>query len=87
MKRGAPLYLALAILGAAPAIAHEGFQSREEVAHETAYWTGERFPDGRPKVADDILDKMKNVSEIKDLIQVLVEIDNAEGRLERIVIG
>ena len=62
MKRGAPLYLALAILGAAPAIAHEGFQSREEVAHETAYWTGERFPDGRPKVADDILDKMKTVT-------------------------
>jgi regulator of RNase E activity RraA len=45
-----------------PALAHEGFNSREEVIHETAYWTGDRFADGRPKVPDAILDKMKTVT-------------------------
>ncbi len=30
--------------------------------HYTSYWTGERFPDGRPKVPDDILDRMKTVT-------------------------
>ena len=62
MKRALSLFLAFMILEAGHAVAHEGFQSREEVIHETAYWTGERFPDGRPKVADDILDKMKTVT-------------------------
>lgn len=28
----------------------------------TAEWEGERFPDGRPKVPDDLLDRLKNVS-------------------------
>jgi regulator of RNase E activity RraA len=59
-----PLLLALVALahpGAALA-GHEGFQSREEVVHETAYWTGERFPDGRPKVADSVLDRLKSVT-------------------------
>jgi len=29
---------------------------------QTAEWEGERFPDGRPKVPDDLLDRLKNVS-------------------------
>jgi regulator of RNase E activity RraA len=41
---------------------HGEFFSREDVIHYTAYWNGERFPDGRPKVPDDILDRMKNVT-------------------------
>jgi len=56
------LLLAAALVSPLAAFAHEGFNSREEVIHQTAYWTGERFPDGRPKVADDILDKMKTVT-------------------------
>ena len=28
----------------------------------TADWTGERFPDGRPKVSDDLLKRLKNIS-------------------------
>ena len=28
----------------------------------TADWTGERFPDGRPKVSDSILERLKNIS-------------------------
>ena len=36
--------------------------SREQMVFLTAEWKGERFPDGRPKVPDDILKRMKNVS-------------------------
>jgi regulator of RNase E activity RraA len=36
--------------------------SREQLIFYTAEWKGERFPDGRPKVADDILERMKRVS-------------------------
>jgi len=56
------MLLAAVLVSPLTALAHEGFNSREEVIHQTAYWTGERFPDGRPKVPDDILDKMKTVT-------------------------
>lgn len=56
------MLMAAALLAPGMALAHEGFTSREEVIHQTAYWTGERFADGRPKVPDDILDKMKTVT-------------------------
>ncbi len=36
--------------------------SKEELIALTPKWQGERFPDGRPKVPDDILKRMKNVS-------------------------
>src|SRR6202789_562246 len=51
-----------AVLFASAALAHEGFQTRDEVIHETPAWTGERFADGRPKVPDAILDRMKNTT-------------------------
>jgi len=35
---------------------------REQMIFLTQNWTGERFPDGRPRVADDILARMKKVS-------------------------
>lgn len=47
---------------ATPAMAHVGFLSRDEVIHETPEWKGERFADGRPKVPDAILDRMKHVT-------------------------
>ncbi len=34
----------------------------ERVQYYTSVWTGERLPDGRPKVSDDILKRMRNVS-------------------------
>lgn len=37
--------------------------SKEELIFLTPEWKGERFPDGRPKVPDDILKRMKNVSQ------------------------
>lgn len=36
--------------------------SPEEIIALTPRWEGERFPDGRPKVPDDILERMKNIS-------------------------
>lgn len=36
--------------------------SKEQLIFLTPEWTGERFEDGRPKVADDILRRMKSVA-------------------------
>ncbi|MEO5998260.1 MAG: RraA family protein [Chitinophagaceae bacterium] len=36
--------------------------SREDLIAITPKWEGERFPDGRPKVKDNILDRMKKIS-------------------------
>ena len=41
---------------------HGEFFTPEQVIKYTSYWHGERFPDGRPKVSDDILDRMKTVT-------------------------
>ena len=59
---GAALVLSV-MLAAAPAMkGQEGFFTRDEVIKYTPDWKGERFPDGRPKVPDGILDRMKNVT-------------------------
>jgi 4-hydroxy-4-methyl-2-oxoglutarate aldolase len=36
--------------------------SREQLVFLTAEWKGERFPDGRPKVSDQVLARMRKVS-------------------------
>lgn len=36
--------------------------SREQMVFYTSQWEGERFPDGRPKVPDQILERMEKVS-------------------------
>ena len=38
------------------------FNTPEELIYYTSEWSGERFDDGRPKVADDILERMRKVS-------------------------
>ena len=42
--------------------AQQEFFTREDVIKYTPDWKGERFADGRPKVSDSILDRMKNVT-------------------------
>jgi regulator of RNase E activity RraA len=42
--------------------AQVGAFSKEQVIQYTPDWKGERFPDGRPKVSDDLLQRMKEVS-------------------------
>jgi len=36
--------------------------TKEEILFYTSEWTGERFPDGRPKVSDDILRRLLDVN-------------------------
>ena len=38
------------------------FDNREDILQITPLWKGERFPDGRPKVPDDILRRMRNIT-------------------------
>jgi 4-hydroxy-4-methyl-2-oxoglutarate aldolase len=38
------------------------FNTAEELIYYTSEWNGERFDDGRPKVPDEILERMKKVS-------------------------
>jgi regulator of RNase E activity RraA len=55
----------LLLLASLLLVAHEaGSQqiSKDELIYLTPEWEGERFPDGRPRVADDILERMKLVT-------------------------
>lgn len=36
--------------------------SKEELTFLTSEWKGERFPDGRPKVSDELLERAKNIA-------------------------
>jgi regulator of RNase E activity RraA len=56
--------------------------SKEELIALTPDWKGERFPDGRPKVSDDILKRMKLVS-----IEEAWEIVNPAGYRYQIAEG
>jgi len=42
--------------------AQVGVFSREDMINYTPEWNGERFPDGRPKVPDDIIERLKKVA-------------------------
>ena len=52
----------LAALCAASAFAQTGFLTKELLIQYTPDWKGERFADGRPKVPDGILKRMKSVT-------------------------
>lgn len=54
--------LAVSLLAAAAAWAQPGVFSKEDLIRYTPEWKGERFPDGRPKVPDGILKRMREVS-------------------------
>jgi regulator of RNase E activity RraA len=49
-------------LCAASAFAQPGILTRELLIKYTPDWKGERFPDGRPKVPDSILQRMESVT-------------------------
>jgi 4-hydroxy-4-methyl-2-oxoglutarate aldolase len=65
----AVLLSALAI-GGAPATPKISLATVDRVQLYTSAWTGERLPDGRPKVSDSILRRMENIS-IEDAWGVL----------------
>ncbi|MHB9029132.1 MAG: RraA family protein, partial [Candidatus Latescibacterota bacterium] len=57
------LSLALFLVAAfSPALAQPGVFSKEDVIRFTPQWKGERLPDGRPKVSDELLERMKKVN-------------------------
>lgn len=57
------LFLAAALL---PALclnsSAQFFNTPDELVYYTSEWSGERFDDGRPKVADEILERLRKVS-------------------------
>jgi 4-hydroxy-4-methyl-2-oxoglutarate aldolase len=58
-----PVLLALAAaLAPGVARAQVGVLDREGRIAYSPKWTGERFPDGRPKVPDDLIERLKRVS-------------------------
>ncbi len=54
--------LALWLIGPASASAQPGVFTKDHLIAYSPEWKGERFPDGRPKVPDEILQRMKPVS-------------------------
>jgi len=50
------------LLTGAVSEAQVGVWTKEDIIEYTPLWEGERFPDGRPKVPDDILERMKDVA-------------------------
>ncbi len=58
------ILLALLVITSAASIAtaQPGLLTREQLIEYTPDWKGERFADGRPKVSDAILDRMKQVT-------------------------
>ena len=72
LKHLRPLLLGcMALAIATPALAQVK-QSREQMMFYTSQWKGDRFPDGRPKVSDDLLKRVLDVS-IEDLWDYLRE--------------
>jgi 4-hydroxy-4-methyl-2-oxoglutarate aldolase len=53
-----PLFL---LILAATSFAQLGMFSKEQLVDLTRAWQGERFPDGRPKVSDELLQRLKTV--------------------------
>ena len=49
------------VWGTSPAVAQIR-QTKEQILFYTSEWKGERFPDGRPKVADNLLERALDVS-------------------------
>ncbi len=52
----------LICLEPAKVFAQVGVFSKDDLVLYTPMWKGERFPDGRPKVPDELLERMKEVS-------------------------
>jgi 4-hydroxy-4-methyl-2-oxoglutarate aldolase len=59
------LLAGLALVMVTPAVAQVK-QTREQMIFYTSQWKGERFPDGRPRVPDDLLKRVVDVS-VEDL--------------------
>ena len=61
MKKIVPYIVLACAIGSTGAFAQIK-QTKEQILFYTSEWKGERFPDGRPKVADDLLERALDVS-------------------------
>lgn len=53
--------------------------TKDEMTYYTSLWQGERFPDGRPKVSDDIIQRMRYVS-VTEAWQFLNGMSDQQGQ-------
>lgn len=56
------IFILLWVISSLPARCQTVAPTSEEIITLTPQWKGERLPDGRPKVSDDLLDRMKLVT-------------------------
>jgi 4-hydroxy-4-methyl-2-oxoglutarate aldolase len=61
-KKKTFLFFAILLFGCLGAQQVQVTPASEQIQLYTPHWKGERFPDGRPKVADKFLERLKNVS-------------------------
>jgi regulator of RNase E activity RraA len=64
--------LVASLVSAGSVEAQVGTFSKDDLIELTALWKGERFADGRPKVPDEILERMKEVT-LNEAVSVLLE--------------
>jgi 4-hydroxy-4-methyl-2-oxoglutarate aldolase len=62
MTRTIHMAALIAAFTALPSAAQLGMFSKEQRIDITRAWTGERFPDGRPKVPDEVIERLKHTS-------------------------
>jgi regulator of RNase E activity RraA len=55
------IIIMLSVVFVSQSEAQIGVFSREDLIEYTPQWTGERFPDGRPKVPDEVIERIKKI--------------------------
>jgi 4-hydroxy-4-methyl-2-oxoglutarate aldolase len=62
MRRWIVYSIALAVLAPAALLAQLGMFTNEQRIDITREWKGERYPDGRPRVPDEVLERLKSTT-------------------------
>jgi regulator of RNase E activity RraA len=69
MKKLSLLFFSFLILGLSCTVFSQTI-SKDEMIFLTSEWKGERFPDGRPKISDDLISRARNIG-IEEAWQIL----------------
>src|SRR5271165_1934283 len=62
MKKTVSRILIVTTIFGAATVSAQIRQTKEQILFYTSEWKGERFPDGRPKVSDNLLERALDVS-------------------------
>ena len=62
MKHVTPVLCLLGAFSVTPLFAQLGMFSTEQRTDITREWKGERFPDGRPKVPDEVINRLQHTT-------------------------